>query len=236
MFLLPEKFAYLFLCLPFAILYIVILYLNTDHREVQLKMSLIGAVFGPLSEIIHFADYWMPKSVFYIQIGNFPFMVEDVIFGFLALGIASVVFDVLFEHTKVEFQIPQKQKNTFIIAVLIFLISGFIFLTLGINSVITSSFSMLLTGLFILYKRRDLMINAVLSAVGFLFIVFVVYSIFLMLVANIELILKDSWFLYGTSLGVRLLRVPVTELLWAFSTGFLFGPLYKFIKNTSYYF
>ncbi len=96
----PEQYAYLLLCLPFVVLYFVILFYNTYHRKDQLKMTFVGALLGPISEITFLRDYWFPQSAYYFNIGSFPLMLEDVIFGAATLGIMSVLFDVLFQHDR----------------------------------------------------------------------------------------------------------------------------------------
>lgn len=58
-------------------------------------MSIAGAIVGPISEILFVKDYWHPQSILSIQIGSFPLLIEDLLFGFAILGIGGVIFEVL---------------------------------------------------------------------------------------------------------------------------------------------
>ena len=95
-FALPENYTYLFLTLPFLIVWLVLYMAGKSSRAEQMQMSCIGAIVGPLSEAIYFRDYWFPKSILFIHIGAFPLMIEDVLFGFAIVGIGAVIFEVVF--------------------------------------------------------------------------------------------------------------------------------------------
>lgn len=233
---LPEKYAYLVLCIPFILINLIILFYNTEHRKDQLRMGLIGAMFGPLSELFYFRDYWMPQSIYFFRIGSFPLMLEDVIFGFSVLGIVSVLFDVLFEHNRVEIDFPSKRKNIYVVfGVYLFF---FAFLKMGgVNTIIATSFASMVSGALIIWYRRDLILNSFVSAFGFLLALFVSYFLCLHIIANSETILSGFWYISKNSiLSLKYMGVPVTELVWAFTTGFFFGPMYKFVNHLGYNF
>jgi hypothetical protein len=80
MFNLPFRFAYITLCAPFVIVWLVLFFIRKDTRKEQLSLSYAGAILGPLSEVIYFRDYWLPASILPLHIGRFPFMIEDVIY------------------------------------------------------------------------------------------------------------------------------------------------------------
>ena len=50
---------------------------------------------------------------------------------------------------------------------------------------------------------------------------FAVYAAGFLLSTNTEFVLQNIWLLYGTSLDMRIVGVPLTELLW----GLAFGAL-----------
>lgn len=230
MFEVPDKFVYLILTIPFLLVWLFIFYKRKDLRKELLTISAITALIGPLSEIIYFRDYWLPESVLAIYIGNFPFMIEDVLFGFAIGGIGAVIYEFLFHKNLIKCS-DCKKPNMFFIVIL-FILSLLILLLLGLNSIIASSVAFIITGVYVLFNRKDLLFNSIFSGILTSLTVFIIYLIlFKLIFSNPIELFEKGWYLYKTNLGILFLGIPLTELIWAFCWGFLAGPLYEFINN-----
>lgn len=233
----PFRFAYLILCLPFLLVWLFLFLINKETRKEQISMSFIAMIIGPLSEIIYFRDYWIPQSIFSIFIGKFPFMIEDLLFGFAIGGIGAVIYEVIFRKRLSKYSIYTKHaiKSVSIIFVFILVLLGTF--SLGVNSIYASALAFLVAGILIIYVRHDLFLNAIGSGIGVMLVMFICYYfIFNFVVANTDELLKQGWLLYNTSLGIRFSNIPITEMAWGFTWGFLSGPWYEFVigrKNVS---
>jgi hypothetical protein len=235
MFELPSNFAYLFLTLPFLIVWLVLYLAKKSTRGEQLHFSYIGAVIGPLSEIIYFKDYWLPKSALFLNVGRFPLMIEDVLFGFAIGGIAAVIFEVVFRTRLRKLSHHSKHIIKSWAIALIFVLALLVFLALGLNSIYASAFAFVVAAIPILFYRHDLLLNAVGSGICVMLVMFVSYYLLFNLASNTEALMKEQWLIHGTFLDLRFAGIPLTEMAWGFTWGFLAGPLYEFILNKRNY-
>jgi hypothetical protein len=81
---------------------------------------------------------------------------------------------------------------------------------------------------------RDLIKNSIISGLGTAGIMFVCYSLVFTLVSNTDEIFKQGWLIYGSNLDIRLFgNIPLTEMIWGFTMGFVIGPLYEFVHQKS---
>lgn len=227
----PFRFAYLTLCIPFLVVWFLIFLFNKNTRKEQISMSWVAMVIGPLSEILYFRDYWMPESIFPIFIGKFPFMVEDLLFGFAIGGIGAVIYEVIFKKRLSKYSIHTKyiikSLSIIFITILILLFS----FSLGINSIFSSALAFLIAGILIIYVRHDLFLNAIGSGIGVMIVMFFCYFIISLIVSNTDKLIEQGWLLFNTNLGTRFARVPLTEMVWGFTWGFLSGPWYEFVSK-----
>ncbi len=229
MFELPSDHTYLFLSLPFLIVWLALYLAKRSTRREQVIFSCAGAIIGPLSEILYFRDYWFPKSIFPVYLGDFPFMAEDVLFGFAIGGIGAVIFEVFF-RTKLRKLTGRSKNLTKSWSILfIFFLALSISLLVGLNSIFASALALVFAGMTVLFYRRDLLLNSVASGICVMLVMFVSYFILFNLASNTELLMQEQWLIYGTFLDARFLGIPLTEMAWGFTWGFLVGPLYEFL-------
>jgi hypothetical protein len=231
MFELPSDYTYIFLTLPFLIIWLIIYLRSKSTRNEQVLFSYAGAIVGPLSEIIYFRDYWLPKSALFINLGNFPLMLEDILFGFAIGGIAAVIFEVVFRMRLKRLSFHSKHVVKGWAIVLLFGLALTIFLAIGLNSIFASALAFIITTLPILFYRKDLLLDAVGSGFCVMIVMFVCYYILFNLASNTEFLMKEQWLIYGTSLDLRFAGIPLTEMAWGFTWGFLAGPLYEFLLS-----
>lgn len=228
---LPFRFAYLLLCVPFLAVWLILFFTSRRTRDEQLTMSWLAMVLGPLSEVIYFRDYWLPESVFPIFIGEFPFMVEDLLFGFSIGGIGAVIFEVVFRKRLVGFSRRAKHAISSLTIGFIFCIALLTLLALGLNSIYASALAFVIAAIPIVYLRHDLLVNSIGSGIGVMLVMFLCYFFLYHLISNTEELLRKGWLLYDTSLDTRFANIPLTEMAWGFTWGFFAGPLYEYLRN-----
>ncbi len=51
------------------------------------------------------------------------------------------------------------------------------------------------------------------------------------IVENADELIQQGWLIYKTPLDIRILDIPLTEIIWGFAWGALLGPFYKFING-----
>ncbi|GMR18977.1 MAG: hypothetical protein BMS9Abin34_100 [Patescibacteria group bacterium] len=222
------KFGYLILGVLSLLVWGALFARKKSLRREMLVLSVVAAVFGPLSEYWYFKDYWQPHILVQFPVGGF----EDLIFGFAIGGIAAVIYEVVFVNWICFCEKKKLKKEWFLLVFGLILAGVLIGLNtfLGVNSIYASSLGMIIAGAVMLLFRPDLWLNAVGSGVLVALVMFVIYIIPLSLFTEVHQVLAQIWKLYGTSQGILLFgHVPLTEIVWGFSWGFVGGPIYEFV-------
>lgn len=193
---------------------------NTDKRQ-MLLISILFAPAGVVGELIYTKDWWNPGTITGTVVG-----IEDALYGFALAGIASVIYEIVFNKhiVKRTDKIPVKKIIMTIIAMsAVFFASVYLF---GVHTFIASILTLFILTLYIYIKRRDLIKNSIFS--GLLLTVISVFSYII-----IELI-TPGWIAatWSSSMsGITWAWIPIEDLIWLFFTGALIGPLYEFWKN-----
>lgn len=216
------QYAYLTGDFLLFIIWLVLFVSRKDLRREMLRMSVLIAPLGPLSELFYLLDYWRPELFNGWTIG-----VEDLLFGFFIGGIAGVIYEEIFQM-KYDSR-PVLGHHRWVIGIVAF--EGLL-IKIGstlfhVNSIYASILGFLIIGSAMLVIRKDLIRDALFS--GFLvgILTFFLYLIFLAIFPGI---IKKWWILTNIS-GVLVLGVPLEELFWAFGWGFVAGPMYEFISG-----
>lgn len=222
-----PHYAYLTLNVPFAIVWILVFLFSKETRKKQLTMSLMLIWLGTLTEIMYFQDYWHPESVLTFSAGSVRFLFEDFLFSFVIAGLASVAYDVIFKERPTKIS----SFSTILVPLIIVGLVSVLLFVLGVNSIFSTSAGYLAGAMFILKRRRDLTLNALAGGISITIIMVTCYLALLLFVNNSEELLTKIWYLYGTSLDIRLCGIPITEFVWFFSNGFFIGPIYEYMKK-----
>ncbi|MDP3940947.1 MAG: lycopene cyclase domain-containing protein [bacterium] len=206
-------------------------YLSLDTKERKREMlivSLLTSLLG-LSEPLFVPEYWAPPSLFNLALRT-GFDIESLIFSFGIGGIAVVLYDRIF-HTMYE-QIPSQAHHdprhryhlwAILAAPIIFILLE---LTTRFNPIYIAIIAMILGGLATWYCRPDLKKKMIVSAILFLGLYF---FYFLILIAMSPGYVEKVWNLKGIS-GILIVGIPLEELLFALSFGFLWSSIYEHIK------
>jgi hypothetical protein len=220
------QYAYLVGALLLGICFWLPIYvLRKGLRREMLFFSLLCAPIGPLSEYFYRHDYWRPELF-----TGWPVGLEDALFGFFIGGIAAVAYEAVFSKQPHAVHSTIRRWYMFAtvpICIVWMLVGTFV---LGINSVYASIILFVLLGLFIVWRRPDLLRGAIAGGLLLAAAMFVFYQVWIGLYPGI---IQEWWLLHNLS-GVLISGVPLEELMWAFGWGFVAGPSYEFITGVRY--
>lgn len=191
-------------------------------------MSLITAMFGPISEIWYFADYWKPQIAFPLPIGG----LEDLIFGFAIGGIGAFAYESVFVKRLCVCREKKGRREWFLLIFFVIVGLSMIILNnlLGLNSIFASSIGMIVVTIVMLLIRPDLIPNALGSALLVAGTMFLIYFLGQEFFPGAHLWMLRIWKLSTTPEGIIIFKhIPWTEMLWGLSWGLVWGPMYEFL-------
>lgn len=227
------KYAYLALCAAFGVVWSIIFYYsNKQNRKIILRSSLKRAPFGPVVEILFLRDYWTFESVLEVVVfGGIRITLEDLLFAFFFSGMTKGIYENFFRGESFYLDYPQK---TFIVSallgVIVLLIAN---LTLGLNSIYAMTLGYMtiaLSAFFFKFKIDYLFQDLKKASLMGTFVALILFSVYFtsfLFIENTEEILRSWWFLYDSPLGIRVVRVPISEIVWAFGYGFQASAVWK---------
>lgn len=173
-----------------------------------------------LSEVFFVPGYWLPDTIF-----NPKLSIEDFIFTFAVGGIIAVFYELVLgaKHIKHLKLCNCYRGGGLILLVGIILIFAVHFL-FKINFMYALYIGIFVNVLLIAINRQDLIKKIIFSSLIFGVFYFLFFAVFSRLIPGF----LNHWNLSELS-GVILLGVPLEEIIWAFATGALIGPIYEFL-------
>ena len=188
----------------------------------MLIFSMIIMPLGPLSEFWFLKDYWRRPTI-----TGYPISIEDAIFSFGIGGIAHSMYKVFFNMSVAEGH--EQPRGWLVIAFLIIIILSLFILTdlLHINSIVSSTFSLLLIAVLTWILRPDLLKPSTVSGILVVVLFFLVYK-------AMQVIFPPAieyWCMGCDPLGVRISGINIEELLWDFSWGLAGGTMVEVITG-----
>lgn len=226
---------YFILCTPFIISWLFLFLFSKKTRREQLRMSIFFTPVGPIIDnLFYLRDYWMPGSILDFEVASWKIFLESFLFSFVAFGIGSVLYQIIAKkiYAAERLKKPDKLETAAVVFILGFV--AYLMSLLGMNSIFSTSIASLAFAVYIIVQRKDLLFPALMSGFLFMTFIFFAYSLIYHSLSNIEQILANISYLYNTSLGARFIFIPVTELVWAFSTGISVGIFYKYISGLAF--
>jgi hypothetical protein len=206
----------------------LIVYISLDSKDQKKEMLIVSlwtSLFG-FTEPLFVPSYWLPPSLFNLA-ARTGFDIESLIFSFGIGGIVVVLYDILFraKHMQISEKEHHSNRHRFHLwtilsapAILILLL-----LTTNLNPIYSSVIAMIVGGLATWYCRPDLKKKMITSALIFLILYF---FYFLTLIAISPDYVEQVWNLKAIS-GILILGIPLEELLFALSFGFLWSSIYE---------
>lgn len=227
----PVHFAYLALVLVFGIIWGIFFILYPKTRKIQFLISFLSAPMGPVIEHFYFQDYWFPGSIWEITVGPFRLLVEDIGFAFFFTGVTGMLAHFTGKPVA-DFQLKLSAKKSVLLVIigLISMLIAFPLCRLVTNSIFATAFGFLVIGELIAYKKKGSVKYALRCGILTALMMLVIYLTGFFFVSNSEDILKSIWFLYERPvLGARISKVPLTELIWGFSWGYMVGAVRNYL-------
>jgi hypothetical protein len=205
------KYSYLGYSLIFLIIWIVFYILRPDLRRRMLIFSLIITPMGPLSEIWFLRDYWRRPTI-----TGYAISIEDAIFAFAIGGVAYGIYKIFFNRTVVQSE-DQPRRNWLVVAFSMITIIPLLLFTdlLGVNSIFSSAFSLLLIAIITWIVRPDLLKPSLVSGILVVVLFFLVYKAMQVIFPGAI----EYWCMGCNPLGVRISGINIEELLWDFTWG-----------------
>lgn len=198
---------------------------SEKERKKMLVVSLWTSLLG-LTEPLFIPAYWLPPSLFDLA-AQTGFDIESLIFSFGIGGVAVILYSLIFKSNEMEMTRVERHSNkhrfhlwTILSVPMIFVL---LLLTTNLNPIYSSIIAMVIGGLAAWYCRPDLKAKMITSAFLFLVLYFVY---FLTLIAISPGYVEKVWNLKAIS-GIFVLGIPIEELLFALSFGFIWSSVYE---------
>lgn len=202
-----------------------VVYFFSHNRRKMLIMSLGTAPLG-LTEPIFYPEYWNPPTLFALG-ENYGFDIESLLFSFAVGGLASSLYE-LGSQKKLRIM-PGKHKlerrHRFHSLALSSPIFIFILLEIvtSLNSIYTASLALLVGAVSTVICRMDLLNSAIKGAAIFSIFYFIFFSAMNWTHPNYV----DLYWNNAAISGLRILGVPLEELLFASTLGALWSNFYE---------
>lgn len=205
-------------------------YLSLDSKNKKREMLIVSlwtSLLG-LTEPLFVPAYWNPPSLFDLA-HRTGFDIESFIFSFGIGGIAVVIYERIHRTSHEQIKIPEHNLSRHRYHLISILSSPFIFFLLffatSLNPIYSAIIAMLAGGLFSWYCRPDLKNKMITSAILFLGLYFIY---FLTLIAMYPGYVEQVWNLKAIS-GILIFGIPLEELLFAISFGFIWSSVYEHV-------
>jgi len=224
------QYAWLVWSLLLLLLWSIVYYSlkSRESRREMLVVSLWTSLLG-LTEPLFVPEYWNPPSLFDLA-RRTGFDIESLIFTFGVGGLAVIIYEWInrkSRHKRMSVIERHNSRHKYHLPAL--LSAPVIFFTLlafaNINPIYSGVIAMLAGGIFTWYCRPDLKNKMFISAILFTAIYFVY---FLTLNLAFPDYVQQVWN-FSTISGILILGVPLEELMFAFSLGFLWSSVYEHI-------
>lgn len=218
----------------------LVIYVSLDSKDKKREMlvvSLWTSLLG-FTEPLFVPAYWSPPSLFNLALRT-GFDIESLIFSFGIGGIAVVLYEFIFRsrHKTMSGKEHHFSRHKFHILMILSapVVLVVLLMTTHLNPLHSSIIAMFIGGFATWYCRPDLKKKMIVSAFIFLALYF---FYFLTLIAISPSYVEQVWNLKAIS-GVLILGIPLEELLFATSFGFLWSSIYEHlawrkIKYTQY--
>lgn len=221
-------FDYNYFYLTWALIFLGIwAFLFWRRKDVRREMLLVSIVFGfggLVSEKTNIQDWWQPLTITGTSIGP-----EDFIIGFAIGGVAAVIYEEIYKKRLKKAKI---KTSSLFDPGFFFLLSPSLYLAFFFLFSLGSFYSMLLTFLicivWMLFLRRDLLADSLLSGFLMLVIGIGIYFFLFLLYPNY---IHEFWYLKPHRYASLLWGIPIAEYIWYFLAGAYIGPLYAFLKR-----
>ncbi len=210
----------------FAIWLIIFIFYPATRREMSWA-SFITMPLG-LTEIFFVPAYWNPPTLFNLA-QKFGFDIESFIFAFAVGGIVSVIYEILLKskHKSIFHEHKLKKHRYHKLALLSpFLTFAILIFVTKLNPIYSASLSLAVGALATYLCRKDLDKNIIFGGILFLSLYFIFFLMFNLIFPGYV----DSVWNFSEISGIKIIGVPIEELMFAFTFGVFWSSFYEHVK------
>lgn len=222
---LSYKYAYLLGCLYFLAVWLVLFLRLKNRRKNMLKIGFIWMWVGVMCEYLWWLrDWWHPQNITETFVG-----IEDFVISFTHFNVAIFVYKYVFKKDFSDMVAINKKESRIRlleVMILIFAPSFTLYYLFGVPSYFSTGIGLLLAGAFVAYKRSDLIVAGIWTAVLFFLITFVMFLIGNLIYPDV---IRHIW--SEKTSQVVFLGYPVIDMAWYVILGFLMGGVYEYVFN-----
>ncbi len=214
----------------------MLLFFRPDLRRQGLIPAFLFIPYGPISELLYFRDYWLPEPILpqFMLFGQ-SFLTEDLLFAFGTVGFMSIAYDIALRRRPREGLFPRYIGSAVVLSLLamgIFILGS---LYTPLNSILVGALVAIIFAIPMLILRPDLFRVALGSSLLLGFSTICFYAGILSIPGGIDYLI-DVWKLPLATSAFYLgtIPIPLTEVMWAFTTAFYYSIVYKFAMGSGY--
>src|SRR3990167_4692536 len=205
----------------------IIIFIFSRSKKEMLIVSAFTMPFG-LTEPLFVPEYWSPPSLFNLAAST-GFDIESLIFSFAIGGIGSIIYEAIFKskHRKMNLREKHHQRHKYHLLSLFSPVIVFLplFLFTKLNPIYSASLAMFIVGIAAMFCRPDLKKKIVYGGTLFL----VLYFLFFIFFNNLYPYAVERFWNLSVLSGILILKVPLEELIFAFTFGMMWSSVYEHI-------
>lgn len=220
----PYHYTWLIWSAAFLLAFLIVYILSPQQRSTMLLAGAATAPFG-LTEPLFVPEYWNPPSLFELA-QRTGFDIESLVFTFAIGGVAATMYNALTRRRLSRVSAAAHSLRRHRIHAIALLTPGIAFILIsafGWNVIYPAILAMATGAVAAVLCRPDLLRQTLIG--GSLFLGY--YAVFMLgLVLSAPRYIEQVWNLPALS-GVRLLGIPLEELLFGFAFGLFWSGVYE---------
>jgi len=219
-----DHFAYLVGALLFDAAWLACYLIGKRYRPQIIWGTAVTAPLA-LTSFLFVPQYWTPPSLFDLDT-RFRVGIEDFLWAGAVGGIASVVGEIFLKEKLAARRKEHRKKHyaPFIVMLVVFLILDFFYPTKNIYS---TAIAFAVCAIVVAFLRSDLIPTMFVGASVFTVLYFLLFVYFLVLYPGFI----DRYYNLPNISGIRLLGVPIEELMFAASGGAVWSVAYEYFQG-----
>lgn len=218
-------FAYLIMSSALFAVWVVLYSVRKDLRRTMIRVSLVTALLG-ITEPLFVPKYWNPYTLFDLA-RRTGFDLESLLFSFAIGGIVFAAYEVFFRMAPSKSMVSERHdrrhRHHFLALAAPYIVFVIVAVLTDLNPIYSSAIALTAGFLATLFCRPDLWLKMIVSGGLFLAVYFVVFVVFNLAFPGYVVAV---WNLPAIS-GVRLVGVPLEELMFAFTFGLYWSSVYE---------
>ncbi|MFA4818562.1 MAG: lycopene cyclase domain-containing protein [Patescibacteria group bacterium] len=218
------QYAYIIGCGLLLVPWLIIFVRRVDLRKEMIWAGIIGSLLA-ITDFLYVPEYWRPPTIFNL-VNKVGFSIEDLVFGFLGGGLASVIFEFI-EQRKLKRQLFNRRYPHYLALIIFALFYVFLEFIYPNKTIYNVSVSMLIGATMMAFYRRDLIQQMIFSGIFFC----IIYSFLFVLFNLFFPTFISSFYTLRNFIGLNLWGVPIEEVMFSFAVGVFWSIIYEFTKG-----